>query len=96
MLLIATVAGNTGWAKLFAHHPDYAGQLPNYTTAAGGRSFPSSAGFNTTEFFFTDDDGRLFPADPRHEPVHPLRGASTSTPGSRRTGRGSSSWRTGG
>jgi hypothetical protein len=36
------------------------GKLPNYTTAAGGRSFPSSAGFNTTEFFFTDDTGVYF------------------------------------
>jgi hypothetical protein len=60
MLLIATIAGNTGWANLFAHHPGYAGQLPNYTAAAGGRSFPSSAGFNTTEFFFTDDAGVYF------------------------------------
>ncbi|MFN6925171.1 MAG: hypothetical protein ACK4P8_05940 [Tabrizicola sp.] len=60
MLLIATVAGNTGWANLFAHHPAYAGQLPNYTTAAGGRSFPSAAGFHTTEFFFTDDTGVYF------------------------------------
>ncbi|HVH02107.1 MAG TPA: hypothetical protein VM891_04010 [Amaricoccus sp.] len=60
MLLIATIAGNTGWAELFAHHPDYAGRLPNYTTAPGGRSFPSSAGFNTSEFFFTDDSGVYF------------------------------------
>ena len=60
MLLITTIAGNTGWAELFAHHPDYKGRLPNYTTAAGGRSFPSSAGFNTSEFFFTDDTGVYF------------------------------------
>jgi hypothetical protein len=60
MLLISTVAGNTGWANLFSHHPGYAGKLPNYTTAAGGRSFPSSAGFNTSEFFFTDDTGVYF------------------------------------
>jgi hypothetical protein len=60
MLLISTVAGNTGWANLFAHHPGYSGQLPNYSAAAGGRSFPSSAGFNTTEFFFTDDTGVYF------------------------------------
>ncbi|MBZ4691383.1 MAG: hypothetical protein JG765_2634 [Cereibacter sp.] len=60
MLLISTIAGNTGWANLFAHHPGYAGKLPNYTTAAGGRSFPSSAGFNTSEFFFTDDTGVYF------------------------------------
>ncbi|MGL4237655.1 hypothetical protein [Tabrizicola sp.] len=60
MLLISTIAGNTGWAELFAHHPEYKGKLPNYTTAAGGRSFPSSAGFNTSEFFFTDDTGVYF------------------------------------
>jgi hypothetical protein len=57
MLLISTVAGNTGWANLFAHHPQYEGKLPNYTTAAGGRSFPSAAGFHTSDFFFTDDSG---------------------------------------
>ena len=60
MLLLATLAGNTGWAELFAHHPNYEAKLPNYTTAAGGRSFPSSAGFNTSEFFYTDDDGVYF------------------------------------
>ena len=60
MLLIATIAGNTGWASLFAHHPAYGGKLPNYTTAAGGRSFPSAAGFATSEFFFTDDTGVYF------------------------------------
>lgn len=60
MLLISSIAGNTGWVNLFAHHPNYAGSLPNYTSAAGGRSFPSSAGFNTTEFFFTDDTGVYF------------------------------------
>jgi hypothetical protein len=60
MLLLATVTGNTGWAELFAHHPNYAPKIPNYTTSAGGRSFPSSAGFNTTEFFFTDDSGVYF------------------------------------
>ena len=60
MLLLATISGNTGWAHLFAHHPGYDGKLPNYTTAAGGRAFPSSAGFNTSEFFFTDDTGTYF------------------------------------
>ncbi len=72
MLLLATVAGNTGWAELFAHHPGYAGKLPNYTTAAGGRSFPSSAGFNTSEFFYTDDDGVYFM--PTRD-MHPLPSA---------------------
>ena len=92
MLLIATIAGNTGWAELFAHHPDYAARLPNYTTAAGGRSFPSSAGFNTSEFFFTDDSGVYFlptrdmtpPAvGRRHRPRRLGRGA----PGAHRQAR---------
>jgi hypothetical protein len=60
MLLISTIAGNTGWTELFAHHPGYGAKLPNYTSAAGGRSFPSSAGFNTSEFFYTDDSGVYF------------------------------------
>src|SRR5690606_23858274 len=28
--------------------------------SAGGRTFPSAAGFHTTEFFYTDDDGVYF------------------------------------
>jgi hypothetical protein len=74
MLLIATMAGNTGWADLFAHHPAYAGRLPNYTTAAGGRSFPSSAGFNTTEFFYTDDTGVYFLPTREMAPAVPAAG----------------------
>lgn len=27
MLLVSTVAGNTGWANLFAHHPRLCGQV---------------------------------------------------------------------
>jgi hypothetical protein len=75
MLLLATVTGNTGWAELFAHHPGYAAKLPNYTTAAGGRSFPSSAGFNTSEFFFTDDSGVYFLPTRDMTPA-PSRGAA--------------------
>jgi hypothetical protein len=74
MLLIATIAGNTGWVELFAHHPDYKGKLPNYTTAAGGRSFPSSAGFNTSEFFFTDDTGVYFLPTRDMQPQPPTYG----------------------
>jgi hypothetical protein len=60
MLLLSTVAGNTGWQNLIPFNPDYAPQIPNYAGSAGGRSFPSSAGFHTTEFFFTDDNGTYF------------------------------------
>ncbi len=35
----------------------YAPHLANYAGAAGGRTFPSSAGFETSKTFFTDDEG---------------------------------------
>ena len=60
MLLLTTVAGNTGWSNLIPHSRFYTPHIPNYASAAGGRSFPSAAGFHTTEFFFTDDKGVYF------------------------------------
>jgi hypothetical protein len=60
MLLLSTVAGNTGWSNLIPYNPDYAPKIANYAGAAGGRSFPSAAGIHTTEFFFTDDNGTYF------------------------------------
>ncbi|HZB08103.1 MAG TPA: hypothetical protein VE525_03200 [Rubrobacter sp.] len=38
-------------------HARYAPHLSNYSGAAGGRTFPSAAGFHTSEVFFTDDEG---------------------------------------
>ena len=35
----------------------YAPHLSNYAGAAGGRVFPSAAGFQTSQTFFTDDEG---------------------------------------
>ncbi len=60
LLLLTTVAGNTGWSNLIPYNRAYLPKLPNYAGAAGGRSFPSAAGFHTTEFFYTDDDGVYF------------------------------------
>ncbi|HEU4360584.1 MAG TPA: hypothetical protein VFR27_03635, partial [Mycobacterium sp.] len=40
-----------------AHHPGYAPSLPNYSGSATGRTFPSAAGFHTSQVFFTDDTG---------------------------------------
>jgi hypothetical protein len=60
MILLTTVGGNTGWLNLFAFNQTYAPKLPNYQGAAGGRTFPSSAGFHTSEIFFTDDSGTYF------------------------------------
>ena len=57
MLLLTTVAGNTGWSNLIPHNRHYSPRIPNYAGAAGGRTFPSAAGFHTTELFYTDDNG---------------------------------------
>ena len=59
-LLLATVAGPTGWHYAISHHPEYAPAFPNYSGSALGRTFPSAAGFHTAEFFFTDDTGTYF------------------------------------
>jgi hypothetical protein len=60
MLVLAAVSGNTGWNYGITHNLTYAPFLPNYAGSAGGRTFPSSAGFHTSEVFFTDDDGVFF------------------------------------
>lgn len=60
LLLLTTVAGNTGWSNLIPYNRSYLPHLPNYAGAAGGRTFPSAAGFHTTEIFYTDDRGVYF------------------------------------
>jgi hypothetical protein len=60
MMILVAMAGNTGWHFLIPHNMRYAPFLPNYAGAAGGRTFPSSAGFHTSEIFFTDDTGVYF------------------------------------
>ncbi|ATB33646.1 hypothetical protein [Melittangium boletus] len=62
MLLITAVGGNTGWHYLIARNAHYAPALANYAGTAGGRTFPSAAGFHTSELFFTDDTGIYFVA----------------------------------
>ena len=57
LLVLTAAAGNTGWHYLITRNPRYAPHLANYAAAAGGRTFPSAAGFHTSELFFTDDDG---------------------------------------
>jgi hypothetical protein len=60
MLVITAAAGNTGWHHMIFRNKTYAPHLANYSAAAGGRTFPSAAGFHTSEFFFTDDNGVYF------------------------------------
>lgn len=57
LLVVTACGGNTGWHNLIQRAERYAPHLSNYAGAAGGRSFPSAAGFHTSQTFFTDDDG---------------------------------------
>ena len=57
MMVLTAAAGNTGWHYMITRNAHYAPHLANYSAAAGGRTFPSAAGFHTSEVFFTDDKG---------------------------------------
>ncbi len=57
LLVLSAVGGNTGWHYLIPYNDRYAPYLPNYASASGGRTFPSAAGFQVSEVFFTDDEG---------------------------------------
>jgi len=57
MLVLTAAGGNTGWHFMITRNARYAPHLANYAGAAGGRTFPSAAGFHTSEIFFTDDHG---------------------------------------
>jgi len=60
MMVLTAAGGNTGWQNLIVRAAKYAPQLSNYSCSAGGRTFPSAAGFHTSELFFTDDKGVYF------------------------------------
>ncbi|HEX2064212.1 MAG TPA: hypothetical protein VHE80_07295 [Acidimicrobiales bacterium] len=60
MLVLSAMGGTTGWHYAITRHARYAPHLSNYAAAAAGRTFPSAAGFHTTELFFTDDSGVYF------------------------------------
>ena len=60
ILVLTSVAGTTGWHYGITRHARYAPHLSNYSAAAAGRTFPSAAGFHTSEVFFTDDSGTYF------------------------------------
>lgn len=70
LLVVTACGGTTGWHKLIYRAQRYAPHLSNYAGAAGGRTFPSAAGFHTSQIFFTDDEGvyltSLIPGMRRH------------------------------
>lgn len=60
MTILTAMGGNTGWHNLIMRGERYAPYLSNYACSAGGRTFPSAAGFHTSDLFFTDDNGVYF------------------------------------
>jgi len=68
MLVVSACGGNTSWHHLIYRAARYAPHLSNYAGAAGGRVFPSAAGFHTSQTFFTDDDG-VYVVDMRDAPA---------------------------
>lgn len=67
LLLLTACGGNTGWHNMIYRGANYAPELSNYSGAAGGRTFPSAAGFHTSKTFFTDDEG-VYVLDVRDAP----------------------------
>ena len=57
LLIVSACGGNTSWHHMIYRGDRYAPHLSNYAGAAGGRVFPSAAGFQTSQTFFTDDEG---------------------------------------
>ncbi len=74
LLVVGGCGGNTGWHHLIRRADRYAPHLSNYAAAAGGRTFPSAAGFHTSQTFFTDDTG-VYLLDARDAPAHAERDA---------------------
>jgi len=68
MLVLAACGGNTSWHHMIYRGEPYVPHLSNYAGAAGGRTFPSAAGFQTSTTFFTDDEG-VYYLDMRDAPA---------------------------
>jgi hypothetical protein len=68
LLVVMACGGNTSWHHLIYRAQRYAPHLSNYAGAAGGRTFPSAAGFETSKTFFTDDEG-VYLLDVRDAPA---------------------------
>jgi hypothetical protein len=77
LLVVTACGGNTSWHHMIYRAQRYAPHLSNYSAAAGGRTFPSAAGFHTSKTFFTDDSG-LYLLDCRDVPSFAVRAADGS------------------
>ena len=77
LLVVGACSGNTSWHHMIFRGQRYAPHLANYAGAAGGRTFPSSAGFETSKTFFTDDAG-VYLVEMRDAPAFAERAADGS------------------
>ena len=77
LLVVTACGGNTGWHHMIYRAQRYAPHLANYAGAAGGRTFPSAAGFHTSKTFFTDDEG-VYVLENRDAPAAAERAADGS------------------
>ncbi len=78
ILVVSAVGGFTGWNNLIYRADRYAPHLSNYAAAAGGRTFPSAAGFHTSMTFFTDDTG-VYVLNTRNAPCNAGNSVDDST-----------------
>jgi hypothetical protein len=75
LLVLTSMGGVTGWHFAIMRHARYAPKLSNYSGSPVGRTFPSAAGFITSELFFTDDNGTyFFPTRDFHPEIEILDG----------------------
>lgn len=68
LLVVAASGSNTSWHHMIKRAQLYTPHLSNYAGSAGGRTFPSAAGFHTSMTFFTDDEG-VYVLDARDAPA---------------------------
>jgi len=78
-LVLSAAAGVSGWNYLIMRNARYAPRLPNYAGSAVGRPFPSAAGFETSDVFFTDDTGVYFLSTRDAAPVDPTPAGAFDT-----------------
>ena len=75
MIVLTSMAGSTGWHYTISYNETVRSKLPSYSAGPAGRTFPSAAGFHTSDLFFTDDNGTYyFSTRDFHPPLENYRG----------------------
>jgi hypothetical protein len=75
MLVLTSMGGSTGWHYTISYNEADRSKLPSYSAGPAGRTFPSAAGFHTSDLFLTDDNGTYyFSTRDFHPPSEDYRG----------------------